>query len=107
MMLEWEPAVRGQVQGEGGNKQVVAFSMITEILNKKVNTNEVMTLFFYLEGLCCFLHHHSGLCSYVCLCPMFCLSASISVFIHLVVCRILPKLMLCIPCLFSSDFPLN
>lgn len=38
VMLEWEPAVRGQVQGEGGSKQVVAFSMINDILNKKVNT---------------------------------------------------------------------
>lgn len=37
VMLEWDPAVRGQVQ-EGGNKQVVAFSMINEILNKKVVT---------------------------------------------------------------------
>ena len=36
-MLEWEPAARGQVQGEGGSKQVVAFSMINDVLNKKVN----------------------------------------------------------------------
>lgn len=39
-MLEWDPAKRGQVHGAaeegGGGKQVIAFKLINEILNKKV-----------------------------------------------------------------------
>ena len=37
VMLEWEPGVRGQVQGEDGTKKVLAFTMINDVLNKKVN----------------------------------------------------------------------
>lgn len=38
-MLEWDPAKRGQIHGAeegGGGKQVIAFKLINEVLNKKV-----------------------------------------------------------------------
>ena len=36
-MLEWDPANRGQTKDKDGNPKVVAFSMVTEILETKVS----------------------------------------------------------------------
>lgn len=36
IMLEWEPNLRGQVQDAEGSKQVVGFTVIRDVLNKKV-----------------------------------------------------------------------
>ncbi|XP_063851587.1 inhibitor of nuclear factor kappa-B kinase subunit beta-like [Scylla paramamosain] len=50
VMLEWEPGVRGQVQGEDGSKKVLAFTMINDILNKKM-------IKVFVVDLCCLLEY--------------------------------------------------
>ncbi|KAK8729467.1 hypothetical protein OTU49_008483 [Cherax quadricarinatus] len=49
IILEWEPAVRGQIQNEDGSKQVVAFTMVNDILNKKMIKVFVVDLCRLLE----------------------------------------------------------
>ncbi|KAK7069375.1 hypothetical protein SK128_021915 [Halocaridina rubra] len=48
-MLEWDPAIRGQVQDDNDGKQVVAFNMINEILNRKMIKVFVVDLCRLLE----------------------------------------------------------
>ncbi|KAK3888835.1 hypothetical protein Pcinc_007144 [Petrolisthes cinctipes] len=51
-MLEWDPAKRGQILGAeegGGGKQVIAFKLINEVLNKKMIKVFVVDLCMLLE----------------------------------------------------------
>lgn len=53
-MLEWDPAKRGQIHGAeegGGGKQVIAFKLINEVLNKKVICVEYHMFHYVMSSL--------------------------------------------------------